>query len=69
MRCIKLGADEYAKRSHLQFFYMDRHEKVADGVYRTTYSNGQSVVVNYNGKSVEVDGVSIPPLGIEVVSR
>ena len=69
VRCIKLGADEYARRSHLQFFYMDRHEKVADGVFRTTYSNGQSVVVNYNGKSVEVDGVSIPPLGIEVVSR
>lgn len=69
VHCIKLGADEYAKRSHLQFFYMDRHEKVADGVFRTTYSNGQSVIVNYNDRGVEVDGVSVPPLGIEVASR
>lgn len=48
VRCIKAGADEYASRSHLQFCFMDRHEKIADGVYRTTYSNGAYTEVDYN---------------------
>ena len=66
VRHIKLGADEYAKRSHLQFCFMERHEKVADGVFRTSYSNGDSTLVNYGGKCVSVNGVDVPPLGIVV---
>jgi hypothetical protein len=30
------------------------HEKVAEGVYRTTFANGKSVIVNYNAESVAV---------------
>ena len=65
--CIKAGADEYAARSYLQFFYMDRHEKLAEGVFRTTYSNGDSVVVNYGATDFDVAGVKVPPMAIKVV--
>ncbi|MGO4541515.1 DUF5696 domain-containing protein [Paenibacillus sp. 2TAB19] len=39
------------------------HEKLQDGVFRTTYENGKSVVVNYNENSVRVGTDSIPALG------
>lgn len=32
------------------------HEKLADGVFRTTYENGKTVTVNYNAAAVPVDG-------------
>jgi hypothetical protein len=64
---MKEGFDEYAVRSHLQFCFMDRHEKVADGVFRTTYSNGESVIVNYGRTVANVVGVEIPPLAAKLV--
>ena len=60
VRWMKEGYDEYARRSDLQFAFMDRHEKIADGLFRITYSNGAKMYVNYNGEPVVVDGVSIP---------
>ncbi|MFA9456303.1 DUF5696 domain-containing protein [Halalkalibacter sp. AB-rgal2] len=35
------------------------HEKVAEGVYQTTYSNDVNILVNYNDDSVSVNGVAI----------
>ncbi len=39
---------------------MTGHERVAFNVYRTTYENGDTVVVNYGDAPVQVDGVTIP---------
>ena len=39
---------------------IEDHAQVAAGVYRTTYSNGIRVYVNYNTSDVEADGVLIP---------
>ena len=64
---MKEGFDEYAARSHLQFCFMDRHEKVADGVFRTTYSNGECIVVNYNDTPATVGGVEIPSMSAKLV--
>ena len=60
VRWMKEGHDEYMRRNSLQFAFMDRHEKIADGLFRITYSNGAKMYVNYNGEPVVVDGVSIP---------
>ncbi len=60
---MKEGADEYARRSDLQFAFMDRHEKVAEDVFRVTYSNGAALYVNYGAADVTVDGVRVPSLG------
>lgn len=39
------------------------HKKIAFNVYRTTYSGGTSVYVNYNDKSAYADGIEIPANG------
>lgn len=39
---------------------MSAHERVAFNVYRTTYANGTSIVVNYGNEPVVVDGVTVP---------
>ncbi|MBP1913442.1 hypothetical protein J2Z23_000374 [Lederbergia galactosidilyticus] len=40
-----------------------KHEKLADNVYQSTYSNGLYVIVNYNAEEVEIDGKTIKPEG------
>ena len=65
---MKEGFDEFAGRSHLQLCFMDRHEKIADGVFRTTYSNGESIVVNYGSSATTVDGIVVPPLSSKLVA-
>lgn len=42
------------------------HSKLAEGVYRTVYENGQSVTVNYNEEAVSVDGMELAPEGYVV---
>lgn len=41
---------------------MTNHEQVAAGVFRTTYANGTTVIVNYNYKDVAVDGSTVKSL-------
>ena len=65
---MKVGYDDYARRCDLQFHFMDRHEKVAEGVCRVTYSNGARMIVNYNEAPATVDGIVVPPLDY-VVAR
>ena len=62
VRWMKEGYDEFMRRNTLQFAFMDRHEKVADGVFRITYSNGAKMYVNYNNAPATADGVSIPAM-------
>lgn len=45
---LKKAADEYDKLSYLQYELMDRHEKLEEGVYKTTYSDGSFSIVDYN---------------------
>ena len=40
----------------------ERHEKIADGVFRVTYSNGAKMYVNYNDSPTVMDGMSIPAM-------
>ncbi|WP_372662209.1 DUF5696 domain-containing protein [Cohnella sp.] len=42
------------------------HEKISDGVYRTTFSSGKSIVVNYSEKAVTVDDEQIESNGYRV---
>lgn len=40
-----------------------KHEKLAEGVYHTTFEQGKSIIVNYNDNVVNVSGVTIQPKG------
>ena len=57
---MKEGHDEFMRRNDLQFAFMERHEKIADGVFRVVYSTGARVYVNYNAVPFDSDGVVIP---------
>ena len=57
---IRRAVDDYAKLRDLQFAFMDGHDELAPGVFRTRYSDGSRVYVNYNAQAAEADGVSIP---------
>ena len=59
---IKRGVDAHQKVWKLQYEYMDGHDELAQGVYRTSYSNGAKIYVNYNEQPATVDGVTIPAL-------
>jgi len=65
--CIRKGADDYARRSRLQYEYMTRHEQIAEGVFKTTYESGAFTVCNYNDGPVTVDGRSVAPLSYILV--
>ncbi len=41
---------------------MVRHERLAEDVYRVTYSNGCAVVVNYSEEAYTVDGLTVEPM-------
>ena len=46
--------DEYQKLHELQYALMLRHDKLSEGIYKVTYSNGTEITVNYNTESYEV---------------
>ena len=48
---------------------MDRHARIADGVFRIDYSNGAKMYVNYNGAAVRAEGVEIPAMDYTVVRK
>lgn len=47
---------------------MQRHDKLAEGVYKTTYVDGTSIYVNYNDTRYCGDGVVVEPKDFHVVS-
>ena len=60
---IKEGYDAYARLSHLQYEFMENHEQVDNGVFRTTWSNGESIIVNYGENPAAVDGATVAANG------
>ena len=56
---IKQGYDVYQKLKHLQLEFIESHEELAPGVYRTGYANGESVVVNYTKQPFTYDGETV----------
>ena len=51
---LKEVYEEYEILKHLQYEFMENHEKLSDGVYRTTYSDGTQITVDYNKKCYTV---------------
>lgn len=56
-RTADLAAEEYKifqALSHLQYEFIEEHEKLSDKIYRTTYSDGTKITVDYNTLSYTV---------------
>lgn len=65
---IKAGWDVYRELSHLQYEFMEEHDDLGGGVWRTTYSNGERLYVNYSDASATADGLPIPAKGWRLAS-
>ena len=44
----------YNEMSYLQYEFMDKHEKIGENRYRTTYSDGSEVTVDYKQKTFSI---------------
>ncbi|MBE6571567.1 MAG: hypothetical protein E7656_04920 [Ruminococcaceae bacterium] len=56
-RTTELAAQEYKifePLTYLQYEFIEEHEKISDGVYCTTYSDGTKVTVDYNNLTFDV---------------
>ena len=63
---MKKVYDLWQPLKHLQFEFIDRHDRLADGVYRTRWENGEEIVVNYSpDKAFGYGGRSVAPKGYE----
>ena len=47
-------------------YKLTKHERLADGVFRSTYSNGTSITVNYNKTAYNANGISVEAEGYAV---
>ena len=55
VRRLKVKYDDYQKFSYLQYEFMEKHEEIAENVFKTTYSNGTSIIVNYNDNTYQIE--------------
>lgn len=46
VKALRRAYDEYQKRKALQYQFMEKHEKLAEQVYRVTYSDGTVILIN-----------------------
>ncbi len=53
-KIAKETEDIYSPLAYLQYEFMEDHEKIADGVYKTTYSDGSYTIVDYNEQTFKL---------------
>lgn len=51
---IQAMAEDYARLEPERYAFIESHQKLADGVYCTTYSNGTVVTVDYNRETFRI---------------
>ena len=59
---LKEAYDEYAKRRHLQYEFMDYHGKLADNVFITRFSDKTRIITNYGSTSYNYKGIEVKPM-------
>jgi len=64
---IKQGQDEFAALARLQLEFMEAHDPLAPGVFRTAFSDGTEIVTNYGDKEFSYKGQPVQPKGYRVV--
>ena len=66
---MKEGRDEFLRRNDLQLCFMERHERLSEGLFRITYSNGAKMYVNYAASVQTADGVAVPSMDSVLVRK
>lgn len=60
---VRQGLDEYAALRHLQFEFMEQHEMLAQGVFRTAFADGSEIVTNYGKEAFAYKGKTVAAEG------
>ena len=45
------------------------HEKLAPSVYKTTFDNGQAIIVNYDDRPADVGGVAVDAMSFRLIDE
>ncbi|MFZ2641723.1 MAG: DUF5696 domain-containing protein [Verrucomicrobiia bacterium] len=53
---IKKGFVEFEKLRHLQLEFLDSHDMIAKDVFKSTFSDGTSIITNYSGSDFDWKG-------------
>lgn len=55
VQAVKAAADHLKEYGWLQYEFMERHDKLADGIYCSTFSDGTRITVDYNKNTYTVE--------------
>ena len=66
---VKRGYDAFKEWAYLQFETMEQHDKLAEGVYCSTYSDGSRVVVNYTKMPYSFEGQEVAAENYLIVNK
>jgi hypothetical protein len=64
---VKQGQEEFASLSRLQLEFMEGHDPIAPGVFRTSFSDGTEVITNYGESEFSYKGQPVQPKSYRVV--
>ncbi|MBE6413901.1 MAG: hypothetical protein E7035_05035 [Verrucomicrobiaceae bacterium] len=67
-KILKEAYDEYEKRKHLQYEFMDFHGELAKNVYVTRFSDGSEIVTNYTDKPFSYKDKTIAPMDYQLLN-
>ncbi|MBQ2733162.1 MAG: hypothetical protein IJF74_03310 [Clostridia bacterium] len=62
---LKRAYDEFEPLKHLQYEFMDNHEKLGEKLYRTTYSDGTMITVDYKAGTYTVEAPGKEPYTVQ----
>jgi hypothetical protein len=54
---VKESFDDYQAMAFLQYEFMEKHEMLEDGIFKTTYSDGTTVIVDYNKLQYRIESI------------
>jgi len=66
---IKACCDIWKPFARLQFEFMDNHERLAPGVFLTTWGDGTRLVTNYGDAPTDFGGRIVAPMDYALVAR
>jgi hypothetical protein len=66
---VKQGYDEFNTLSRLQLEFMEQHEMLAPGVFRTGFSSGTEIVCNYREEPFVCRGRTVAPMKYLLIEK
>ncbi len=66
---IKESCDVWKPFVRLQYEFIENHERLAGKVFRTTWGDGTSLIVNYGPEPFDIGGRAVAPMDFALSER